>query len=113
MKKPIKSHRAAKTALFTGATMLAALVPQTRGESSVDSLLNKLEQKGVLTVDEANQLKAENAAEETNIVNQLPASKWKLADSIKNMSLYGDLRFRYEYRGVGNAPGLSPNTYYR
>ena len=117
MKKTIKSHRAAKTALFTGATMLAALVPQTRAESSVDSLLNKLEQKGVLTVNEANQLKAENAAEhaaeQTNIVNQLPASKWRLADSIKNMSLYGDLRFRYEYRGVGNAPGLSPNTYYR
>jgi hypothetical protein len=60
-----------------------------------------------------NELKAEFAAQETNIVNQLPASKWKLADSIKNIALYGDLRFRYEYRGVDNAPGISPNTYYR
>jgi hypothetical protein len=117
MKKTINRRRAAKTALFAGATVLAALVPQTQAESSVDSLLNKLEQKGVLTVDEANELKAENAAEhaagETNIVNQLPASKWKLADSIKTMGLYGDFRLRYEYRGVDNAPEVTPNTYYR
>jgi len=113
----MKQNHAAKTVFFAGATVLAALAPSAQAESSVDSLLNKLEQKGVLTVDEANQLKAENAAEhaaeETNMINQLPASKWKLADSIKNMSLYGDFRVRYEYRGVNNAPGLTPNTFYR
>ena len=39
---------------------------------------------------------------ETNMVNELPASKWKLADSIKSVGLYGDVRLRYEYRGVEN-----------
>ena len=37
------------------------------------------------------------------MVNELPASKWKLADSIKGVAgLPGDVRLRYEYRGVEN-----------
>ncbi len=38
-----------------------ALTPQTHAQSSVDALLNKLEQKGIFSVDEAKELKAENA----------------------------------------------------
>ncbi len=106
-----KTQTTKKLALIAGTTTLAALAPQAHAQSSVDALLNKLEQKGVLTTDEANTLKAENAADQTNLVNQLPASKWKLADSIKSMGFYGDFRLRYEYRGVDNpTPGSATQT---
>ena len=99
--------------MFAGATALLALAPQIHAQSSVDALLDKLEQKGVLTVDEAKELRAESAADQTNMVSQMPASKWKIADSIKSVQLFGDLRLRYEYRGVNNSAGASPETFYR
>ena len=43
----------------------------------------------------------------------MPISKWKMSDAIKSMQLFGDLRFRYEYRGVDNVPGATPDTYDR
>ena len=50
-----------KLAVFAGATALVSLAPQAHAQTSVDALLNKLEQKGILTVDEAKELKTENA----------------------------------------------------
>ena len=47
------------------------------------------------------------------MVSDIPISKCKMSDAIKSMQLYGDLRFRYEYRGVDNVPGATPDTYYR
>jgi hypothetical protein len=108
-----KKQKTTKLAWFAGATALAAFTPHAHAEFSSDALINKLEQKGILSADEARDLRAEDAASATNFINQLPASKWKLADSIKSIGLYGDLRLRYEYRGVDNAAGTSPNTYYR
>ena len=102
-----------KLALFAGATALMVLTPNTHAQSAVDSLLDKLEQKGILTADEAKELRAESASDETNIINQLPAAKLKLSDSIKSMQFYGDFRLRYEYRGADNAPGATPDTFYR
>jgi hypothetical protein len=61
MKKITKQNSTTKIALFAGAAALMALTPQTRADSSTDALLNKLEQKGILTVDEAKELKSENA----------------------------------------------------
>jgi len=114
MKKTLRQNCVTNAAFcFAGTAVLTGYVPVARAQPSVDSLLNKLEQKGVLTVDEANQLKAENAADQTNLVHELPASKWKLSKAIQSIGLYGDLRLRYEYRGVDNALGASPNTYYR
>jgi len=105
--KKIKSQNPAKAALFAGATALMALTPQTHAQSTDDVLINKLEQKGILTVDEAREIRAEAAAEQTNLVNSaLMATKLKMSDSIKNMQFYGDFRLRYEYRGVNNpTPG--------
>jgi hypothetical protein len=103
-----------KLAILAGTTALMSAHPQAHADLSNDALLNKLVQKGVLTTDEAAELRAENAQSDTNLINQLPASKWKLADSIKSIGLYGDLRLRYEYRGVDNTVGaVSPDTYYR
>ena len=114
MKKIKNQKTTTQAAIFAGAAALMALTPQTRAQSKDDVLINKLEQKGILSVDEAKEIRAETAAEQTNLVNSaLMASKFKLADSIKNMQLFGDLRLRYEYRGVGNSVGASPNTFYR
>lgn len=89
-----------------GATILAA-----SGQTpTADALINKLVGKGILTEAEAKELMSE--ATQTN---QVTPSKWKLSDSIKSIGLYGDVRFRYEYRGAENAPGSgeSGNTYAR
>ena len=102
-----------KLALFAGATALMVLTPNTHAQSAVDSLLDKLEQKGILTADEAKELRAESASDETNSINQLPAAKLKLPESIKSMQFYGDFRLRYEYRAADNAPGATPDTFYR
>jgi hypothetical protein len=82
-----------------------------------DPALNALVKKGFLTEQEA---KAALAEAQTNLPSaseeKLPsASKWRLSDSIKSIGLYGDVRFRYEYRGADNAPGsgASGDTYYR
>ncbi len=107
-------YSSTKLVICAGTAALAAMTATSaHAQASVDSLLDKLEQKGILTVDEANQLKAENATDQTNFVNEIPASKWKLSNSIKSIQLYGDLRLRYEYRGVENAPGQTPSTFYR
>jgi hypothetical protein len=89
----------------------ASAQTQTVSDPIVDALI----QKGVLNQAEAEKVEAEIAARQSNAVNNVAysSSVFKLSDSIKSMQLFGDLRLRYEYRGVDNAPGLSPDTYYR
>ena len=111
--KKLKNQKTTKVAIFAGAAALMALTPQTQAQTSVDNLLNKLEQKGILTPNEARDLRAESDEEATNQMNNLPASKWKISDSIKSIQLFGDLRLRYEYRGVDNIPGAERATFYR
>lgn len=113
MRKPRQSNYTAKVTLLAGAAGLMAMVPRMHADSAVDNLLNKLEQKGVLTTDEADELKAENEADKTNDVQQAQPSIWKISNTFKGINFFGDLRFRYEYRGVDNIPGVSPNTFYR
>jgi len=55
---------------------------------SNDALIDKLEQKGILSADEAKELRAENAQSDTNFVNQLPASKWKIAIPSRALALW-------------------------
>lgn len=117
MRKQKQQQNRTKVALVAGAGALMMLAPQIRADNStdaVDRLLNKLEKKGVLTPDDAAELKAENAADQTNNVHQTaPASVWKISNTFKSINLFGDLRLRYEYRGVDNIPTASPNTFYR
>jgi len=96
--------------LFAGMAASAGLTPQLRAESSADALIDKLEQKGILTSAEAKELRTETSEEDTNLVNRLPASKWRLADSIKTIGLFGDVRLRYEYRGVDNPTPNNPGV---
>jgi hypothetical protein len=114
MTKKLRLNDKIKTGLFTTIIASIAFAPQGRAESddAVDHLLNKLQQKGVLTSDEANELKAEEAADETNQPPPPPPSVWKIATTFKSIQLFGDVRLRYEYRGAdNNVP--SPGTYYR
>ena len=113
MKKTTKQNSTKLAALATLTAL--AFVPHSQAASTSDAIINKLEQKGVLTSDEANELRAESATADTNLVNELPAAKWKLSDSIKSIGLFGDIRLRYEYRGVNNPPGsgVAGDTYYR
>ncbi len=75
MRKSKKPTIKTKIALFAGAGALMAMTPGAHAKDTVDSPLDKLEQKGVLTSSEADELKAENATDETNQVNE-SISKW-------------------------------------
>lgn len=106
-----KGSKRIKRWVIGGAGALAAVAAVSNGTcaETPDPLLDMLIKKGILTEQEAHEVQAEA---QTNAV-ALPASKWRLSDSIKNIALFGDVRFRYEYRGARNVPGGSPDTYYR
>jgi hypothetical protein len=95
MKKP-KKQNPTKVVLYAGATALMALTPSAHAQTSVDALLNKLEQKGILTVDEAKELKSENQQAATNDFNKAFNSKIQMPDWITGYKLYGDFRGRYD-----------------
>jgi hypothetical protein len=93
-----------------GVTALTTLAATSHAPAqSADALINKLVQKGVLTEKEGKDLLIET---DTNLVS---ASKWRLSEGFKNITLFGDVRFRYEYRGADNAPksGSTTDDYYR
>jgi hypothetical protein len=94
----------------TLAAIAVAVITANAETPSADALVNKLVQKGILTESEGRELMSEGTS-----TNAAAASKFKLSDSIKSIALYGDLRFRYEYRGADNAPGsgASGSTYER
>jgi len=96
MKKTNRSNPTTKFALFAGALALTAFASKSDAQSSVDALLNKLEQKGVLTVDEARELKAENATNSVADINKVVNGKFTTADWVNNYKLYGDIRLRYD-----------------
>jgi len=91
----------------------AALPGRVQAQSTSSALIDKLEQKGILTADEAKQLQDETAAADTNLLKTLPASKLKISKVFKNAELYGDMRFRYEYRSADNVPGAAADTFAR
>ena len=98
-------------ALFAGAASLMALTPQMQAQTSVDALLNKLEQKGILTVDEAKELKAENQQDSAADLNKAINSKFQMPDWVTSYKLYGDFRGRFDDETTDNpgntATGLS------
>jgi hypothetical protein len=96
MKKFKGQNASTKVAIFAGAAALMALTPQTHAQSAVDALLNKLEQKGILSVDEARELKAENAQGSAEDFNKAINSKFPMPDWVTSYKLYGDFRGRFE-----------------
>ena len=113
MKKPKKQNHT-KVALFAGAAALMALTPNSHAQSSVDALLNKLEQKGILTVDEAKELKTENQQDSAADLNKAFNSKISMPDWVTSYKLYGDFRGRFDdlttdSTGIPSTPGY-PGT---
>jgi hypothetical protein len=71
-----------------------------------DPLLELLIQKGMLTREEANRVRAEAIAMSTNAALPTPESKWKIGNAVKSIELFGDVRTRFEYREA-RTPGES------
>jgi hypothetical protein len=101
--KKTKRLNSSKAALFAGAAALMALTPNTHAQSSVDALLNKLEQKGVLTVDEAQALKTENQQDFKIDMDKAFNSKFPMPDWVTGYKLSGDFRGRFDDMNSHNA----------
>ena len=86
--------------LLTSTALVSLTFAATAQTPSADALINKLVQKGVLTEKEGKELLIDDIS-----TNQPSASKWKISKAIKDIGLFGDVRFRYEYRAADNAPG--------
>ena len=66
---------------------------------SSDPLLDLFVQKGMLTQEEVNRVRAEAEAKRTNAATMPDmGSKWKISNAIKSVELFGDIRLRYEQR---------------
>lgn len=109
-----------KVAIATGTAVGLALGVHAQSQPAPapasDPVVDVLVEKGIVSAAEATKIEAEIAARRTNEVAQmsaLAAPKLKVADTFKNAQLFGDVRFRYEYRGADNIEGASPSTYYR
>jgi len=89
--KTIKNKNITKLALFAGATALAALAPQAQAQSS-DALIDKLVDKGVLTVDEAKDLRNE-ADKDFKTAFQ---AKTGMPDWVTSYTISGDFRGRFD-----------------
>jgi hypothetical protein len=83
---------------MAGTAACLALAATAKAQVSPDALLQKLVAKGILSRDEAEQIKKEATTNSTGGFNNPDVQKFKLSSVIKNMELFGDLRFRYEYR---------------
>ncbi len=99
------SRRATVGASLASAVLLGSLALAAHGQeaASTDRLLDLLLKKGVLTEEEAKSVKAE-ADLQTNLVSE---SKWKLSKAIKEIGLYGDMRFRFERREFDTEGGAN------
>lgn len=74
--------------------------------SANDALINVLIRKGVLTEKEAEGIKAEASRSQSTGIPASTGSTWSLPSAIKNVTLFGDARLRYEYRSADNPAGL-------
>ena len=93
-----KTKNTTKLALFAGATALAALAPQTHAQSS-DALIDKLVDKGLLTVDEAKDLR-NDADKDFKTAFQ---AKTGMPDWVTSYKIGGDFRGRFEQFSSANA----------
>ena len=84
----------------------AAFIPITPAHAQDSALLDALVKKGVLSDQEAEDIRASEAKD----YNMTAASKISLSSSIKSITFYGDLRLRYEMRD-GTTPAAVSYTH--
>lgn len=99
--KQTKLRKQTKAVLFAGAAAFAALVPQSHAQSG-DALVDKLEQKGILSADEAKQLREENQRDFNNsLTNRITPAFAKMTgmpDWVTGYKLSGDFRGRMDWQ---------------
>ena len=99
MTKPHRNKLTKNLTWLAGAAA-AVVAAQTHAEIAGDSLINKLEQKGVLSADEAKELRAENQQDFNNsVTNSLGKAYAKINDMpswVNNYKISGDFRGRYD-----------------
>jgi len=91
----------------------AQTTPAKTPACDADVLLDFFQKKGLISSQDVKDAEAALASRTNNAPPDVFGSKWKVANTFESVQLYGDVRFRYEYRGVNNAPGATPDTYYR
>jgi hypothetical protein len=89
---------------MTGTAVCLALAATAKAQVSADAILDKLVAKGILSQDEAEQLKKEALTNNAEGFNKAEAQKFKMGSVIKSMELFGDLRFRFESRSARLGP---------
>src|SRR3984957_20470189 len=77
--------------------LLGASTP-AKGVETSDTLLDIMIKKGLITEAEAKSIREEAKASHSNYQGSVPTSQWKWNNAITNIELFGDIRFRYEYR---------------
>jgi Putative porin len=92
------------TGIIAGTAAFLALAAPAKAQVSADAILDRLVAKGILKQDEAEELKKEALTNNAEAANMAEAQKFKLSKVIKSVELYGDLRFRYEYRAAKLGP---------
>jgi hypothetical protein len=96
-----KKNKTTKLALFAGAAALAALAPQVHAQSS-DALIDKLVDKGILSSDEAKDLRDETDKDFQTAV----AAKTGMPDWVTSYKLYGSFRGRFEQFSGDNTAAI-------
>jgi hypothetical protein len=106
------SHKSRLAACLKGLSALLPVFAVARGYSAdtsqtSDPLLDLFIQKGFVTQQEAERVKAEADFMRTNgTANTMPApSPWRISNGIKDIGLFGDVRLRYEGRSVEDPNG--------
>ncbi|HTQ99590.1 MAG TPA: putative porin [Candidatus Acidoferrum sp.] len=99
----MKTKTAATVALCASATALLGLAPLAHADTAVEALLNKLEQKGILTVEEAKALKAENTQDTAADFNKSFAAKMGTPDWLTSYKFGGDFRDRWDDMSSDNS----------
>jgi hypothetical protein len=98
--KKSKKHNHTKVAIFAGTTALMGLAPNIYAQSSGDALVDKLEQKGILSADEARELRVENKQDAsnsfTNNFDQAFNKATGTPDWVMGYKFSGDFRGRYD-----------------
>jgi hypothetical protein len=105
----IRKHpKTTKLALLAGAAALTALTPQVQAQSS-DALIDKLVDKGILTVDEAKDLR-EEADKDFKTAFQ---AKTGMPDWVTGYKISGDFRGRYDQMNATDNSHFVDRTRFR
>lgn len=102
--KITNKQRPAWVASIIGAALLTGFTPQLHAQTAVDQLLNKLEQKGILTAHEARQLKEENQKDTAKQeISPEHKSMFHIPKWVTGYKFSGDLRGRIDDQASDNS----------